>query len=818
MEMVKEDITSYAHKKDGSFTGAITEGKMRENDGTMVTVVCISYKHENYIRDALNSFLMQKTSFKYKVFVGEDYGPDHTADIIREYAEKYPDIIVPFLREENMGAQRNLIDLCQHATSPYIAFCEGDDYWIDEYKLQKQFDYMEANKHIPVCGTKTQIDAPKNWHLRSWYKEKNGKLLIPDSNPEIRKVKEQYTAGEYINNNILQTSTYFFRWNYDLEIPEWYYKGLIGDTPLLLLQLGLDKVGVLPDITSVYRINEESAFFDNDRDSNFLRTRVEYIRYMEGLREYALEHFPGYPIVTLENRIKREVSNYLSTLVKLDKKEEIAAFFAEYPDAGKLSLIAFLSFYNDSQVMTNTLTWEGYKLVVRNRNYRNLLRPYVKWIKMYGRLKNKIKTKTNKTKSVKNKIKGKLRIKGRNLLSFLAYWYFTFGSKEKDIWCFSSFRKKGYMDNTKYLYEWIVEHHPEIKAYWLTCDNNVFCRLEEEGKPVLKYRTSECISVLRRAAVVFTDHFVMSDYEAVSGFNDKTKVVQLWHGVGLKAIGGLENTDVPGVMFSTDILPQRGDSFGKRLLKKISYFRHAYYRELFERYFMLVCPGEERIKQIAEKWHIPRSCCFITGHPRNQYLHTSTADRRKKILYAPTYRWRAKDEVEMINNLIDSFKLIEQTMEVIDGEFVIRLHPHTWRNYSGKINAALVEYQHIRYDHESDIYMTLGSYSIMISDYSSIAYDFVLLDRPIVFYCPDLEQFMADECTLNYDYMEYSPGPKTRNWRETMEAVYEYSHNPWRDQGWRHKIRDEFYDMAMNDENNSERIVREVKRRLKMEK
>ena len=128
-------------EREGLVMGPQTQKRYDENDDDCaVTVCCITYKHEHLIRQALDSFLMQKTNFKFKVFVGEDNGPDGTADIIREYAEKYPDIIVPFLRTENMGAQTNLIDLCNHAKSPYIAFCEGDDYWIDEYNLQKQFD------------------------------------------------------------------------------------------------------------------------------------------------------------------------------------------------------------------------------------------------------------------------------------------------------------------------------------------------------------------------------------------------------------------------------------------------------------------------------------------------------------------------------------------------------------------------------------------------------------------------------------------------------------------------------------------------------
>ena len=120
---------------EGLTMGPETAKRAAKNDGCAVTICCITYKHEDYIRSALDSFLMQKTNFKFKVFVGEDHGPDGTADIVREYAEKYPDIIVPFLREKNMGAQANLIDLCNHADSPYIAFCEGDDYWVDENKL-----------------------------------------------------------------------------------------------------------------------------------------------------------------------------------------------------------------------------------------------------------------------------------------------------------------------------------------------------------------------------------------------------------------------------------------------------------------------------------------------------------------------------------------------------------------------------------------------------------------------------------------------------------------------------------------------------------
>lgn len=796
---------SYAKNKQGNIIGPITQQKMTENDGTAVTVICITYNHEKFIAQALDSFLMQKTNFKFKVFVGEDCGPDNTAAIVREYAEKYPDIIIPFIREHNMGAQRNLIDLCQRATSPYIAFCEGDDYWIDEYKLQKQFDYMEEHKNIPVCVTKTKVEAPEDWHLRNWYREnKNHEIVLPDAIPGFKENSSGlYTPTERVNRNIGHTSTFFFRWNYDLKIPEWYYEGTAGDTPLLLMQLGNNRICLLSTIASVYRINSGSIYFWKGADQTdfFLKTRVSgYIHWLSHFREFALENFSNYSVVAVENLLKLEISNYLTACIKANETEKIVRLIEQYPEAVRIAIGAYLSFYRDSRQMTTNWSWEGYQLVARNRYYRNALRPYVYVVKKIQRLKNKVKPKL------------------RNLASFICYWMFTGVPKKKNIWVFSGFNKRGYMDNCKYLYEWVVEHHPEINAYWLTLDNAVYNKLKAENKPVLKMRTWECIKIMSRAKVAFTDHFVMSDYDNFSGFNDNVKVVQLWHGVGLKSVRDLTYIVQAGVMFSNDMLPEPADGSGIRILKKFKYFRHAYFREKFERYFMLVCPGEERIMQIAEPWNIPREHCFFSGHPRNRYLHVDKPEPSGpvKVLYAPTFRWSVKREREMVEELIKSFDQIETCMEEINGEFMIRLHPHTWRNYAARITTALQNYPCISYDTDKDIYQTLGTYSIMISDYSSIAYDFVLLDRPIVFYCPDLEEFIEREDSLNYDYMEYSPGPKTKDWSETMLQVKEYVRNPKKDSAWRVKIRDEFYKMEVNDENNSERIVNEVKKRLGM--
>ncbi len=803
----KVDIASYAveaarqYRRENEET--LTEQKAAENDGTAVTIVCITYNHENFIAQALDSFVMQKTNFKYKIFVGEDCGTDGTAAIVRDYAQRYPGKIVAFIREKNMGAQRNLIDLCQRANSPYIAFCEGDDYWVDEYKLQKQFDYMERHRELRACCTQTEILAPEDWHLRSWYHPiMGGKIILPDSAPGYHK-SETFSAEEILNTNVPHTSTYFYRWNYDMEIPDWYYRGFIGDAPLLLMQLGNTRIGYIPQITSVYRINEGSVFFNKDRETHFLNTRKDMIRWLCGFRDYALINFESYPITFIENRIKLETANYLSILIKREDDESITNFFVEYPEAVRISLNAYLSFYWDQRSLTASFGWSGYQMAVRNRYFRRLMYPQVKFMLAMKKAYNVMKRAYQKLKQTKG---------------LFLYWKNTFKKKNCNLWVFSGFNQTNYMDNTKYLYEYVLDNHPEIKAIWITKDQDIFQKLTGEGKPVLMAGTAQCRRIVSRAAIAVTDHFKMSDYDAFSGLNDRTKIVQLWHGVGLKAMGNLQNTTVSGVKFSDDILPNERDTAMQKRLKKVKYLRYAFHRELFEKYFILVCPGWERIKQIADPWHIPRQNCFLCGHPRNIHLHSAKAHNgTMNVLYAPTYRWHDWGEKRLVKQLADNGQMIQERMEYLNGELMVRLHPHTWRNHSALLDAIAEKYNRIKIDHEKDIYTTLADYDILISDYSSIVYDFVLLDRPMVFFNYDFEEFIKLECGLNYDYEAYSPGIKAITWAEVLMAVEQYAKDPHKDSEWRCRVRDEFYDMSVNDENNSERLVQEIKRRLSIQ-
>ena len=145
---------------------------MQIQDSTipLVTIRCITYNHEPYIRQCLEGFVMQKTNFPFEAIVHDDASTDGTAAIIREYAEKYPDIIKPIYETENQyskhdGSLQRIMNA--HIRGKYVALCEGDDYWVDPLKLQKQVDLLEGNPSVSLCCG--GYIARQNGHLDKEY-------------------------------------------------------------------------------------------------------------------------------------------------------------------------------------------------------------------------------------------------------------------------------------------------------------------------------------------------------------------------------------------------------------------------------------------------------------------------------------------------------------------------------------------------------------------------------------------------------------------------------------------------------------------------
>ena len=508
--------------------------------------------------------------------------------------------------------------------------------------------------------------------------------------------------------------------------------------------------------------------------------------------------------------MKFAMQHYLQQLVNDKDVDAICRVFQEHPHSAVAALSTYLSFYRNVNTLVEEWGWTPYVEYIRNERNRAMVG--------YGiRAHRALKNKARKVKRVATAGK-----------TTAEYWAGALRDKDPNTWIITSFRRKGYLDNSRYLYEYICSHNPEINLVWITDERSVYNKLKKEGMPVEMANSKAGKEVIKRASVAITDHFKSTDYNGTP-FGKGTKVVQLWHGSGVKGMKNLGNTKEKHVVYSADILDEAGGGLQQRAKRFVKRLLVEPRRELHERYLMFLVANEQDRVNEGGDWHVPDERMFVNGTPRdallvkvaNGYETREMKEQREanpeikyRVIYAPTYRYDPGREHKMISELCDCLPAIDKFMEERDGEFVVRLHPHTWRNYSEMFEWAMVDTKHIRVDRSQDVYALLGSYDALISDYSSIATDFLLLDRPMVFYRPDHEEFLADEKFLRYDPMEYNPGPSETTWEGVLERLAEYYDDPSKDADWRHRICAEVFDPAVNDEHNSARVVTEIKRRL----
>ena len=211
----------------------------------LVSICCITYNQAQYIRQCLEGFLMQKALFPYEIIINDDCSTDGTTDIVREYAERFPTLIVPIYHEENeysKGVRGMFATYCvPKAKGKYIAFCEGDDYWIDPLKLQRQVDFMEAHPDYSLCFHNAMV-----LNERVEVKERIRSFC------EFNKSRQIQTE-EIIADWCIPTASILYRKaNFDqLELPKFFS----GDYTLELGLASVGKVYYLDGYMSVYRLN-----------------------------------------------------------------------------------------------------------------------------------------------------------------------------------------------------------------------------------------------------------------------------------------------------------------------------------------------------------------------------------------------------------------------------------------------------------------------------------------------------------------------------------------------------------------------------------
>ena len=236
-------------------------------DTPLVSIRCITYNQQDYIHQALDGFLIQKTTFPFEIIVHDDASTDKTAEVIREYEAKFPKIIKPIYETENQYSKHNgslgrIVDAA--CKGKYIAFCEGDDYWIDENKLQIQIEFLEKNPEYTMCFHNAQIKDEL---------DSSKKISIYENLTE-----KEYTATELFQNWVVPTASIVMKASC-LHFP---IKNLLdfcyGDIRIVESCAHLGKVFCINKIMSVYRIQSNGLTWDASLNNKRFRRLPKHFK------------------------------------------------------------------------------------------------------------------------------------------------------------------------------------------------------------------------------------------------------------------------------------------------------------------------------------------------------------------------------------------------------------------------------------------------------------------------------------------------------------------------------------------------------------
>ena len=264
--------------------------------GVLVSISCMTYNHEKYIKDAIEGFLMQKVNFDYEILIGEDCSTDNTRQIVEKYVEKYPDKIRIITSEKNVGSKKNVLRVHKEANGKYIAVCEGDDYWTDPLKLQKQVDYMENHPDCSLCYHAAIVVRADS--------KVTGKLIRPSKENRI------YSTEDMISWHVLlPTASSIYPKKLMDNPPEFYKNAPVGDHPLAIELSTRGYVYYMDEVMSAYRVMVKGSWTDR---MNSAKLKIEYLyKLLEMLKEFDRYSLYKYSDVVKKSMIIWEIEKLI---------------------------------------------------------------------------------------------------------------------------------------------------------------------------------------------------------------------------------------------------------------------------------------------------------------------------------------------------------------------------------------------------------------------------------------------------------------------------------------------------------------------------
>ena len=290
-----------------------------------VSVVVPTYNHEKYIGQCLDSVINQKVDFQYEVLVGEDNSTDTTRMIIKEYEEKYPGLVKAFYRD---GKNKIILDgittgiyniaqLLQACNGEYIAFCDGDDFWNTDYKLQKQVDFLDKNPDYTMC-----------FH-NSYIVNDDGKIINDFQSTRRNKIKVTHNIEDLIEDFQIRTASMLFRNKLDYHnLPALFYSSIASDWIISILNSQYGKIRYINEPLSSFRNTEKGLYSSKDI---YFKTK-HHIAMLQNINEYYNYKYQGAINKALEiqlinmaqdtsrNRGYYEIATKILEMADFDKK------------------------------------------------------------------------------------------------------------------------------------------------------------------------------------------------------------------------------------------------------------------------------------------------------------------------------------------------------------------------------------------------------------------------------------------------------------------------------------------------------------------
>lgn len=295
----------------------------------LVSINCITYNHEDYISDAIEGFLMQKTNFDFEILIGEDCSRDKTKEIVEKYMKKYPEKIKLVTSEENVGARKNFLRLIKNARGKYIAQCEGDDYWTDPYKLQKQVDYLEKHPDCTLCFHAAEVVQENG--------ESNGEVVRPYKKTGISSMEDIITGG----GGFCPTASLIYPKKLMDNPPDFFKNAHVGDYALQMMITSQGYAYYIDEVMSAYRIGGKSSWTTQlNKEVNltekYIKVKNGDIKLLEDFNKYTNYK---YSAVVEENISKKDFEILiLKNKISEIKKIEYRTFYNEMNNIMKIKL------------------------------------------------------------------------------------------------------------------------------------------------------------------------------------------------------------------------------------------------------------------------------------------------------------------------------------------------------------------------------------------------------------------------------------------------------------------------------------------------